>query len=153
MQVTQERLKASKEFSELAGLVFWSVIRENGLDPATGFKIDFSDLPVFSDAAPTYASGDNVVSWDDHWVLTLEPGGMPYIGRRSGDGWIRNGVDVSNLVERIKAKEAGDGELLRNQQGVEAWKSKLTTSGFIVKSLTSWWWLCTTTARLLLKKR
>lgn len=89
MQITQKRIEAAKDFPELVGLVFWSVIREKGLDPVSGMAIDFTDMPIFSNNELCYSTGDCVVSWDDNWVLAFKRDGMPYVGRRSEKGWNR----------------------------------------------------------------
>lgn len=88
MQVTQARVQAAKTFGELVGLVFWSIYREGGLDPETKQPIDFRDLPVFSDNELVYSTGDCVLSWDDCWVLAFRQDGTPYVGCRTGKGWV-----------------------------------------------------------------
>lgn len=89
MQVTQERIETARDFPKLVGLVFCSVIREKGLDPASGKAIAFTDTPVFSDNELCYSTGDCVVAWDDHWVLAFKRDGMPYVGCRTEKGWSR----------------------------------------------------------------
>lgn len=51
-----------------------------GKDPVTGCEIDYSNMPWFGyKELHNYSTGDNVVSWDDDWVLYFERRGEPKV--------------------------------------------------------------------------